>query len=65
MLAAFTASITRKQQKISIRLIFSFKGMNCTEKSQIRPARQLSRTVKKHKAMNLHALPLPLPLAML
>jgi len=59
MLAAFTVSITIKQQKISVRPIFPFKGMNSTESSFFLRGithKKVFDGKKKHKTMNFHAL---------
>lgn len=63
MLAAFTASIRGKQQKISILLIFSFKSIKFTHSlpQNVRLDRdKMGDGDKMYNAMNLHALPLPL-----
>jgi hypothetical protein len=68
MLAAFTASIRGKQQKISILLIFSFKSIKFTHslpRTSAWIAIKMGGGDKMYNAMNLHALPLPSPLAML
>lgn len=63
MLAAFTASIGRKQQKISIPLIFCGKSIRFTDSVSLKPRPDGDNRygkARKRKTMNLHALPLPL-----
>jgi len=52
MLAAFTVSITIKQQKISVRPIFPLKGMNSTESSFFCVALPIKRFLTAKKAQD-------------